>query len=262
MLIGYAIGLYFGDPLTFMLLGLVFAAVLNFATYFWSDKIVVRMARARIIQEEENPTLFDIVRKVSQEAGIPMPKVGIVNSPMPNAFATGRGPHKAVVVATNGILNTLTPTELEAVIGHEIGHVVHRDVLISSVAATIAGVISYIRQHCLMVHDVWRSRKRPTKQRKHRCIITGSCIRSSWSNLRTIGDQSKLRVQCRRVRGQNNPQPRRINQRAGEDLKQSKLALCPRSNSWFDICFDRVSLDRQPDSWTHIDGALLHPSLN
>jgi len=80
MLIGYAIGLYFGDPLTFMLLGLVFAAVLNFATYFWSDKIVVKMARAHIIQEEENPTLFDMVRKVSQEAGIPMPKVGIVNS--------------------------------------------------------------------------------------------------------------------------------------------------------------------------------------
>src|SRR5436309_10344664 len=86
MLIGYAIGFYFGDPLTFMLLGLVFAAVLNFATYFWSDKIVVKMARAHIIQEEENPTLFNIVRKVSQEAGIPMPKVGIVNSPMPNAF--------------------------------------------------------------------------------------------------------------------------------------------------------------------------------
>src|SRR6267143_2128954 len=117
-----------------MLLGLVFAAVLNFATYFWSDKIVVKMARAHVIQEDENPTLFNIVRKVSQEAGIPMP----------NAFATGRGPHKAVVVATSGILNTLTPTELEAVIGHEIGHVVHRDVLISSVAATIAGVISYI----------------------------------------------------------------------------------------------------------------------
>src|SRR5437870_13099152 len=115
MLIGYAIGLYFGDPLTFMLLGLVFAAVLNFATYFWSDKIVVKMARAHIIQEQENPTLFNIVRKVSQEAGIPMPKVGIVNEQRPNAFATGRGPRNSVVVATSGILNTLTPSELEAV---------------------------------------------------------------------------------------------------------------------------------------------------
>jgi heat shock protein HtpX len=144
MLIGYAIGLYFGNPLAFMLVGLGFAGVLNFVSYFWSDTIVVKMSRAKIIQQSDNPTLFAVVQQVAQKAGIPMPKVGIVNSPMPNAFATGRGPNKAVVVATSSILQTLTPTELEAVIGHEIGHVVHRDVLTSSVAATIAGVISYI----------------------------------------------------------------------------------------------------------------------
>jgi len=144
MAIGYAVGLYFGDPLTFMFIGLVMAGLVNFASYFWSDTIVIKMARARIIQEGENPTLFGIVRKVSQEAGIPMPRVGIVKQAQPNAFATGRGPKKAVVVATTGILDTLTPMELEAVIGHEIGHVVHRDILISSVAATIAGVVSYI----------------------------------------------------------------------------------------------------------------------
>ncbi len=144
MLIGYAIGLYFGSPLTFMLLGLVLAGVLNFVSYYWSDTIVVKMTRARIIQESESPTLFAVVQRVAQKAQIPMPRVGIVNSPQPNAFATGRGPNKAVVVATSSILQTLTPTELEAVIGHEVGHVVHRDVLTSSVAATIAGVISYI----------------------------------------------------------------------------------------------------------------------
>jgi heat shock protein HtpX len=144
MLIGYAIGLYFGDPLGFMLLGLAFAGVLNFVSYYWSDSIVVKMSGARIIQESENPTLFAAVQSVALKAGIPMPKVGIVNSPQPNAFATGRGPGKAVVVATSSILQTLTPMELEAVIGHEIGHVVHRDVLTSSVAATMAGVISYI----------------------------------------------------------------------------------------------------------------------
>jgi heat shock protein HtpX len=144
MLIGYAIGLYFGDPLAFMLLGLVFAGVLNFASYFWSDTIVVKMSRAKIIQQSDNPALFAAVQSVAQKAGIPMPRVGIVNSPQPNAFATGRGPDKAVVVATSSILQALTPAELEAVIGHEIGHVVHRDVLTSSVAATIAGVISYI----------------------------------------------------------------------------------------------------------------------
>lgn len=144
MLVGYAVGLYFNDPLVFMLLGLVLAGGINFASYYWSDSIVVRMSKARIIQESDNPTLYEAVRTVAQQAGIPMPKVGIVDSPQPNAFATGRGPNKAVVVATRGILDTLTPNELQAVIGHEIGHVVHRDVLMSSVAATVAGVISYI----------------------------------------------------------------------------------------------------------------------
>lgn len=144
MLLGYAIGLYFGDPLLFMLLGLILAGVLNFVSYFWSDSVVVKMSRAKIIQQSDNPALFSAVQNVALKAGIPMPRVGIVKSPQPNAFATGRGPSKAVVVATSGILQVLTPSELEAVIGHEIGHVVHRDVLTSSVAATIAGVISYI----------------------------------------------------------------------------------------------------------------------
>ncbi|MGH9918059.1 MAG: M48 family metalloprotease [Nitrososphaerales archaeon] len=144
MLVGYAIGLYFGNPLLFLLLGLVLAGVVNFVSYYWSDTIVVKMTRAKIIQESDNPTLYSAVQHVAQMAGIPMPRVGIVNSPQPNAFATGRGPQKSVVVATSSILQALTPTELEAVIGHEIGHVVHRDVLTSSVAATMAGVISYV----------------------------------------------------------------------------------------------------------------------
>jgi heat shock protein HtpX len=144
MAIGYVVGLAFGDPISFMLLALGLAAVLNFVSYYYSDSIVIRMSRAKMIQESENPALFRVVRNVAQKAGIPMPRVGIVNSPQPNAFATGRGPKKAVVCATSSILQALTPDELEAVIGHEIGHVVHRDVLMSSVAATMAGAISYI----------------------------------------------------------------------------------------------------------------------
>jgi heat shock protein HtpX len=144
MVIGFAVGLYFGDPLLFMLLALGMAAVFNFVSYYFSDSIVIKMSRAKIIQEADNPTLFGAVRNVAQKAGIPMPKVGIVDAPQPNAFATGRGPSKAVVCATSSILQALTPAELEAVIGHEIGHVVHRDVLMSSVAATMAGAISYI----------------------------------------------------------------------------------------------------------------------
>lgn len=147
MVIGYAVGLYFfGDPVTFVGLAVVLSAVLNFVFYFFSDSITIRMSKAKIIQESDNPTLFRAVRNVATKANIPMPKVGIVDSPQPNAFATGRGPSKAVVCATSSILQTLTPSELEAVIGHEIGHVVHRDVLMSAVAAAMAGAISYIGQ--------------------------------------------------------------------------------------------------------------------
>ena len=144
LIVGYAVGLYFGNPLSFMAIALVFAGGLNFVSYYFSDTIVIKMSRAKIINESDNPVLFGVVRRVAEKAGIPMPKVGIVESPQPNAFATGRGPQRSVVVATSSILQTLTSDELEAVIGHEIGHVVHRDVLVSSVAATIAGVISYI----------------------------------------------------------------------------------------------------------------------
>ena len=142
--LGYVVGLYFGEPVTFMGFALVIAAVFNFVSYFYSDSLVIRMSRARIIQESDSPTLFRAVRNVAQKAKIPMPRVGIVESPQPNAFATGRGPNKSVVCATSSILQTLTSEELEAVIGHEIGHVIHKDVLMSSIAATMAGAISWI----------------------------------------------------------------------------------------------------------------------
>ena len=147
MVIGYAVGWYFfNDPIPFLGIALALSAVINFISYYYSDSIVLRMSKAKIIREGDNPNLFKAVRNVAQKANIPMPKVGIVDSPQPNAFATGRGPNKAVVCATSSILQTLTPDELEAVIGHEIGHVVHRDVLMSSIAATLAGAISYIGQ--------------------------------------------------------------------------------------------------------------------
>jgi heat shock protein HtpX len=154
MVIGYIVGWYFfNDPITFVGLALVLAAAINFVSYYYSDSIVLKMSKAKIIQEGDNPTLFKVVRNVAQKANIPMPKVGIVDSPQPNAFATGRGPDRAVVCATSSILQTLTPDELEAVIGHEIGHVVHRDVLMSSVAATLAGAISYIGQ--IAMFSMW-----------------------------------------------------------------------------------------------------------
>ncbi len=149
MLFGLVIGYVLGNPLGFMLLGLIFAGVINFASYAWSDKFVLWSTHTRLIKEQDNPELYSIVRNVAQRASIPMPRVGIVDSAQPNAFATGRGPDKAIVVATTGILRTLTPSELEAVIGHEISHVTHKDVLVASVAATIAGTISFLGQMVL-----------------------------------------------------------------------------------------------------------------
>ncbi len=142
--VGYVVGLYLGDPVTFTLLALGFAAFFNFISYSYSDSLVIRMTGAKIIQESDSPALFRAVKNVAVKAGIPMPRVAVVDSPQPNAFATGKGPSRSVVCATSSILQTLTPDELEAVISHEIGHVVHRDVLISSVAATMAGAISAI----------------------------------------------------------------------------------------------------------------------
>ncbi|QQG48041.1 MAG: M48 family metalloprotease [archaeon] len=151
--LGYLVGLYFGSPLLFTGGALVLAALFNFISYFYADSLTIRATRAKIITEEQSPVLFRAVRNVAQKAGIPMPRVGVVDSPQPNAFATGRGPNKAVVCATTSILQTLTPEELEAVIGHEIGHVVHRDVLMSSIAATMAGAISYIGN--IVLYSLW-----------------------------------------------------------------------------------------------------------
>lgn len=149
MLLGFVVGLYFGSPLAFMLIGLIFAGVINFASYEWSDKFVLWSTHTKLIQERDNPQLYSVVGSVAQKANIPMPRVGIVDSQQANAFATGKGPDKAIVVATTGILRVLTPGELEAVIGHEISHVTHRDVLVASIAATIAGTISFLGQMVL-----------------------------------------------------------------------------------------------------------------
>ncbi len=129
---------------TGMVIAFLFAIVMNFGSYWYSDKIVLKMYRAREVTEYENPQLYNIVRSLAMRARLPMPKVYIVDTSMPNAFATGRDPKHAAVAATTGILNLLTPEELEGVLGHEMAHVKNRDTLISAVAATIAGVITMI----------------------------------------------------------------------------------------------------------------------
>jgi heat shock protein HtpX len=121
----------------------IFAGVMNFASYWFSDKIVLKMYRAKPVDEANFPDLFATVRDLSMKAGLPMPKVYMMENDSPNAFATGRNPAHAAVAVTTGITKLLTHEELSGVIGHELAHVQNRDILISTIAATIAGAISW-----------------------------------------------------------------------------------------------------------------------
>jgi len=140
-----ALFLMFGEMLggaQGMVLGLFMAAAMNFASYWFSDKIVLSMYRAKEVGPGDR--LYELVGRLAQRAGLPMPRVYVIPDMSPNAFATGRSPHHAAVAATEGILRILTNDELEGVIAHELTHVKHRDILISSVAATLAAAIMFL----------------------------------------------------------------------------------------------------------------------
>jgi heat shock protein HtpX len=137
------IGEYFGGQ-NGMIIALIFAGVMNFVSYFFSDKIALAMYRARPVTREELPRAYEIVERLTQRIGIPMPKIYVIPSDSPNAFATGRNPNHASVAVTQGILNLLNDEEMEGVLAHELGHVRNRDILISSIAATIAGAITFL----------------------------------------------------------------------------------------------------------------------
>ncbi len=137
--IGYLIGGQTGVTYAF-----IFALVMNFGSYWFSDKIVLKLYRAKRIEEHDNPRLFSTVRNAVQMSGLPMPKVYLVPAESPNAFATGRNPQNAAVAVTEGILKFLNDDELLGVISHELGHVKNRDILVGTIAATIAGAITYL----------------------------------------------------------------------------------------------------------------------
>jgi len=127
-----------------MMMALIMAGVMNFVSYWFSDKIVLKMYGAREVTEAEAPRLYGITRQLAMKANLPMPKVYIIPGMSPNAFATGRNPQHAAVAATEGILKMLNDEELEGVMAHELAHVGDRDILISSIVATIAGAISML----------------------------------------------------------------------------------------------------------------------
>src|SRR5215470_2615804 len=129
-----------------MLIAFFMAVVMNFVSYWWSDKIVLRMYGAQEISEAQAPGLYGMVHRLASKAQIPMPRLYLIPSDQPNAFATGRNPEHAVVAVTEGIMRILDDEELEGVLAHELAHVKNRDILISSIAATLAGAIAYLAQ--------------------------------------------------------------------------------------------------------------------
>lgn len=129
-----------------MLVALVLAAAMNFWAYWNSDKLVLRMYNAQAVDETSAPEFHGMVRDLAQRAGLPMPRVYVIHEDQPNAFATGRNPENAAVAATTGIMQVLTPRELRGVMAHELAHVRHRDTLISTISATLAGAISSVAQ--------------------------------------------------------------------------------------------------------------------
>jgi len=131
---------------TGMTIALVMAFGMNFVSYWFSDKIVLKMYGAQEVFERDAPELYGVVRRLAQRAELPMPRVYIMDQDQPNAFATGRNPEHSAVAVTNGIMGLLSRSELEGVIAHELAHIKHRDILVSTVAAAIAGAISYLAQ--------------------------------------------------------------------------------------------------------------------
>jgi heat shock protein HtpX len=129
-----------------MMLGFLLALAMNFGSYWFSDKIALRMAGAREVSYQEAPELHEMVARLAQAAGIEKPRVAIVDSDAPNAFATGRNAKNGLIAVTTGILRILNHRELSAVISHELGHIKNRDILVGSIAATIAGAITMIAQ--------------------------------------------------------------------------------------------------------------------
>jgi heat shock protein HtpX len=136
-----------------MMMALVVAGVMNFAAWFWSDKIVLRMYNAQPVGPEQAPELYEIVQRLAQKANVPMPRLYLLPERALNAFATGRGPSHAAVAATAGLVEAMDREELEGVLAHELSHVINRDTLVSTVAATIAGAISFIAHPFMFRRD-------------------------------------------------------------------------------------------------------------
>ncbi|MCL2875493.1 MAG: zinc metalloprotease HtpX [Betaproteobacteria bacterium] len=147
-----------------MLIALVLGGAMNLWAYWFSDKMVLKMYRARQVDAATSPYLYNMVKELAQRADLPMPKVYVIDEKQPNAFATGRNPEHAAVAATSGIMQLLSERELRGVMAHELAHVKHRDILISTITATIAGAIATLAQFGMLVGGRDNQRSHPAAQ--------------------------------------------------------------------------------------------------
>jgi len=155
--IGWAISYYYQDP-GIMVIAVVFAIFMNIFSFWFSDKIVLKLHKAKLATREEYFDLYNITENLSIAAGLPMPKLYVIDDPSPNAFATGRSKNKAVVAVTTGLLNILDRSELEGVVAHELAHIGNRDILLATVAVVLAGFISLAADFFLRSHIFGGSR--------------------------------------------------------------------------------------------------------
>ena len=144
VVIGTLVGALFSNWMLGLAVMLVVSVLFNAFSYFFSKKLALKAHKVRLVTREEEPRLYSIVENLSMKAGLPMPEVGVSEMPMPNAFATGRGPKDAAVVATRPLLNMLTDEEREGVMAHELSHVKNRDILVMSVASTLASLVAFV----------------------------------------------------------------------------------------------------------------------
>ncbi|MBU1159600.1 M48 family metallopeptidase [Patescibacteria group bacterium] len=156
--IGWIFSQAFGDPII-LYIAIAFSLFMNFLSYWYSDKIVLKMSGAKEISHKNNRELFHIVENLCITAGLPMPKIYIINDPAPNAFATGRNKEHAVVAVTSGLLEKLNKTELEGVIAHELSHIGNRDILISTIVVVLVGFVALLSDFFLRAH-LWGGRRR------------------------------------------------------------------------------------------------------
>ncbi len=234
---GYAIGaVFFADPVTSVILFLFLAVGMNAVSYFLSDRMVLWSYRAKMITEDQAPDLFRIVREVAQQANIPMPRVAVIPTQTPNAFATGRNPKRAVVAVTQGILGILTEAELRGVLAHEVSHVRNRDILVMTVAATIAGAISYLAQIAMWNTMLGGGRNRNASQGTALIAIVGMILapiaamlvqlsisrsreyKADYSGAKAIGQPLALASALQKLEAENKRRPLRFGSPSSQGL--------------------------------------------